>query len=136
FEASPALYDFLAGQFEKRQPPLLQSVSQLVEPLQEEAQAALGIHESTARCQALQFLAFLVKQQTECLYQMSFQMLEMSCQFLSSRAYDFSRGGRSRSPQVGDKICNRKVGLMAHCRNNRNSRFGDCSCQGLFIEGP
>ena len=57
-------------------------------------------------------------------------------QVLSRCRHNFRRYRRSRCPHIGHKISNREVGLVSHCRNDRNPRVEDGSGYDLFIERP
>ena len=52
------------------------------------------------------------------------------------RAHQFRSGGRGRSAQIGGKIGQPGVHLMAHGRDNGNGALGNRPGQGFVVEGP
>ena len=81
-------------------------------------------------------MAALRKQIAHLLDEMALVFGDVPLEFLARADHDFRGGGRRGRANVGDKIGDGEIGLVAHAGDNGNLRVGNRPRDDFFVEGP
>ena len=116
--------------------PPNEAKAQLVQPLTLRPDAALGRLEGTVGRQLKHPVAALTEPELQSPLQPTSEVAQPGDQFFSLCSDHLGRVSRSRGPNIGNEISNRKIDLVAHRRDYGNPGDVDGSGDLLLVEGP